>query len=230
MIDNIFDVVFKGKGSNFKISALRNSEHEKKKINFRVKKQFFSASKKSIEVYSDLLRVSLEALRKSTIKFLKGNFFKVVLYRVFQKFIFLKIKYLSFFKSFSDFILLRVLLCYLIEKYKNLNFLKKIKLYSFINFLIIKLLNFYNLLRNDFNILFFNLIKRSITLNYFNIFSYKISSKFKKKSRLFFNKKKITKIFKINNIFFDNIYLKTLLNLFNLKIKAFTYLLKQNHL
>jgi hypothetical protein len=121
-------------------------------------------------------------------------------------------------------------LCYLIEKYKNLNFFKKFKLYSFINFLSIKLLNFYNLLRNDFNVLFFNLIKRSITLNYFNIFIYKISSKFKKKSWFFFNKKKLTKIFKINNIFFDNIYLKTLLSLFNLKIKAFTYLLKQNHL
>jgi hypothetical protein len=230
MIDNIFDVVFKGKGSNFKNHALRDSDYGKKKIHLRVKKQFFSASKRSIEIYSELVKFSLEELRMSTIKFLKCSFFNVVLHKIFKDFLSLKIRYLSFFKNFGDFIVIRFLLFYLIKKYKNFNIFKKIKLYYFLNYFLVKLSNFYILLQNNFNIIFFNLIKRSIILNYFNILMYKSSNKFKKKYPLFLNKKKLTKTFKINNIVFDNIYLKTLLNVFNTKLKAFTYLLKQNYL
>lgn len=122
MIDNIFDVVFRGKGSVFKNKALLDYsdskvKYKKKKLNLGFKKQSTSVLKRSIEIYAELLRFSLKKLNKLTLRFLKGDLLKIFLYKAFKNFSLLKIRYISFFKSFSDFILVRCLLFHLFSNY-----------------------------------------------------------------------------------------------------------------
>lgn len=235
MVDTIFDAVFKNKGSTFKnmtLKTLRDSEqHKKKLLLFKNNKQGFSASKKALDIYSELLKFSLETLKNSTVKFLKCDFFLLVLNKIFKDFLHLKTHYLSFFKSFCDFMLVRFLLFYLVRQYKNLTIFNKVKLIYFFNLLLSNLFIFFNKLKNEFSNLFFNLLKKNIILNYFYTKQLvKCKNNLKKKHFIVLKKTKIKKTFKIDSIIYDNVYLKNLLNIFNAKLKAFTYLLKQNHL
>lgn len=238
MVDTIFDAVFRNKGFTFKhmtLKTLRDSEqHKRKSLFFKNNKQSFSASKKALDLYSELLKSSLEILKGSTVKFLKCDFFFLILNKVFKDLLHLKTRYLSFFKSFCDFMLVRFLLFYLVRYYKDLAIFNKVKLIYFFNLLLANLFVFFNKLQNEFSNLFFNLLKKDITLNYFNAFYTKQLVKYKtnkKKKHFIFSKTtKIKKIFKINNIIYNSVYFKTLLNIFNTKLRSFTYLLKQNHL
>lgn len=242
MVDNIFDVVFKGKGAAFKDNVfknLRDAENDKKKLfNGKNNKQLFSASKKSIELYSELLKVSIDDLKNSTIMFLKCDFFNIVLNKILKDFLSLKVRYLSFFRSFYDFILIRnysMQFVYLLENFDiflTLDFSEKVQLTNFLKLLLSKLFIVFTTVRNQFNTLFFHLLKKKVVLNYINVFINKKLTKLKyKKKRFFFIKKtKINKTFGINNVILDNVYLSTLLHRFNTKLKSFTYLLKQNNL
>jgi hypothetical protein len=88
---------------------------------------------------------------------------------------------------------------------------------------------FFNKVQIEFKTLFFNLLRKNIVLNYFDILRFKKVTKFKKLKFLVI-KKKVKKIFKIKDIILNKKYLKSVLSFFNTKLKAFAYLLKQNHL
>ena len=76
-------------------------------------------------------------------------FFFLILNKVFKDLLHLKTRYLSFFKSFCDFMLVRFLLFYLVRYYKDLAIFNKVKLIYFFNLLLANLFVFFNKLNNN---------------------------------------------------------------------------------
>jgi len=196
MVDSIFDAVFKGRGENFRelaITALQSSKMDKNKsYNLRKKKtfqsqrlnswRFFSATKKSVKIYSEILRDSFNSFKTVTIKNLKRDFFLVIFYKILSSFLFLRKRYLVFFQRVKDFLLFRCLFTTFLKsvnnlKYNNLSFLLKFKLDFFFKKIYKSLFLFFDKLKGQFSIIFFKILQKKLIRNCLNIFK----SKFRKK-------------------------------------------------